>query len=108
MAKQLTLFGEELTIDFNLAVEITFEEITGVPFDFDNLKTVKNTVALYYAAILTNNPDTKITLDGIVKNATATEIGMLREAVFGSLNEWCKPLGKQEEVEDDGDGKKKD
>ena len=50
MAKQLTLFGEELTIDFNLT---------------------------------------------------------LREAVFGSLNEWCKPVGKQEEVEDDGDGKKK-
>lgn len=107
MAKQLTLFGEELTIDFNLAVEISFEEISGVPFDFDNLKTVKNTVALYYAAILTNNPGTKITLDGIVKKATATEIGMLREAVFGSLNEWCKPVGKQEEVEDDGDGKKK-
>jgi hypothetical protein len=29
----ITILGEELTIGFNMAVEIAFEEIAGIPFN---------------------------------------------------------------------------
>ena len=87
--RKITLFGEELTIAFNMAVEIGYEKITGKSFDVDDLKTVENTAALYYAAIVTNNPDTKITADDLLRKATAADVVALRDAVFGAFGDWC-------------------
>lgn len=87
--KQIELFGETLDIAFNMAVEIAYEEISGKPFSVDDLNSVKNTVSLYYAAILVNNPDTNIQPDDLLKKATASDVVTLRTAVFGAFEEWC-------------------
>lgn len=104
--KHITLFGEELDIDFALGVEISYEEITGKPFNVQDLEMVKNTAAFYYAAIITYNPKTDISLDDIVYKASAADIATLREAVFGAFTDWCKTVGGGEEIQEE-DGKKK-
>ena len=89
MTRIISLFGEQLTIAFNMAVEIAYEKITGKSFDVEDLNTVEHTAALYYAAIITNNPETKITADDLLRKATAADIITLREAVFGAFADWC-------------------
>ena len=42
--------GEEVTIKFNLAVEIAYEELSGVPFNPADLKD-KLLPALFFAAV---------------------------------------------------------
>ena len=84
----ITILGEELTIGFNMAVEIAFEEIAGIPFNTSELDTQKNSMALYMAAILTFNPKTKITFKDLVMKASASEINTLGEAVINAMKKW--------------------
>lgn len=88
--KEIELFGEKLSIAFNMAVEIAYEDITGKAFNVDDLNRVKNTISLYYAAIIVNNPDTNVQPDDLLKKATANDILTLRTAVFEAFEEWCK------------------
>lgn len=71
-----------------MAVELAYEEITGEPFDVASLKSMKNTVALGMAAILTANPDTGITIERLLREASGKEIGDLNRAVIESMSEW--------------------
>ena len=104
--KTITILGEELTIRFNMKVEITFEEITGEAFSLQSLEKQKNCIALYYAAILTNNPDTNIKIEQLLEDATAKEINNLAEAVIGAMTEWMKipsVLPKEDQQAEDSD-----
>ena len=86
--QQITLLGETLTIVFNMACQIAFEEITGKPFsDFDSNKT-KDILALDYAVILVNNPDTDITADRLMREANAQDMQTLNNAITSALMDW--------------------
>lgn len=82
-------FSEELNICFNMATEIAYERVTGQAFDPSSLDKVETTIALYYAAILANNKDTKIRLEHLMYQATATDISALRKAVLKTFGEWA-------------------
>lgn len=106
--KRITILGEEVTIAFNMAVEIAYEEISGTTFDMDALSKTRNTVALYAATIIANNPETKITLEDIMYKVSMPEIMALRTAVLEAMNEWIKmPEVMQKEVSEEEETKKK-
>lgn len=88
MNKEISILGENLQIRFNMAVELAYEEITQKPFSLKDLDYQKNSTALYMAAIITNNPDTKITYDRLIKEASADEIGAIAEAVIECMTDF--------------------
>lgn len=86
--QQITLLGETLTIVFNMACQIAFEEITGKPFnDFDSNKS-KDILALDYAVISVNNPETNITADRLMREANAQDMKILNNAITAALMDW--------------------
>ena len=86
--QQITLLGETLTIVFNMACQIAFEEITGKPFnDFDSQKS-KDILALDYAVISVNNPDSNITADRLMREANAQDMKTLNNAITAALMDW--------------------
>ena len=88
--RNITILGKPVVIAYNMAVQIAYEEITGRAFDSDTLDKTSNTLALYYACIIANNPDTDITFDNLLEDCDAHDITVLREAVIGSFTDWCK------------------
>lgn len=87
---QVTILGEEIDIRFCMAVEIAYEEITGEQFNIESLNSQKNSIALYMAAILTAKPDTEITVDRLMKEASGQEIVHVATAVVNSMTEWMR------------------
>ena len=88
MKKIITILGETLTIAFNMAVQISFEEITGKPFSDINTDSSKDNFALAYAAIIANNPDTNITADNLMRDISGTELKNLLQAISDAAVEW--------------------
>lgn len=88
MDKKINILGEEITIRFNMAVEIAYEEIAGKPFSLEELESQKNSVALYMAAIITNNLETSITFDRLITEARGEEITTLGAAVVDCMKDW--------------------
>jgi len=84
----ITILGEQVDIRFNMAVEIAYEEITGDPFNIETLNKQKNSLALYMAAIITANPETNITIERLMTEASGAEIGQLATAVIESMTQW--------------------
>jgi hypothetical protein len=109
MKKKIKILGNEVVIAFNMATEIAYEDIAGKAFDFEDIqKSVKSRLILCYACVIANNPETELTLDSLLKEATAADIKDLTEAVMLSMVEWAKiPVvmqdeGKKEEEEKKG------
>lgn len=90
MAKKITILGQKVNIEFNLAVEVAYERITGKPFNTKELSMQTNASALYMAAILANNPKTKITYDQLITKAKGKEINELAKVVMQSMAEWLE------------------
>lgn len=88
--KKITILGKEVTIAYNIATQIAYEEITGTAFDPSALEKTGNMMALFFACILANNRDTTLTMDDLLTDADAGDIKVLREAVLDSFHEWCK------------------
>ena len=88
MKKIIIILGETLTIAFNMAVQISFEEITGKPFSDINTDSSKDNFALAYAAIIANNPDTKITADNLMRDISGAELKDLLQAISDAAVEW--------------------
>lgn len=88
MMKKVSILGKELNIAFNLATQIAYEEISGEQFSVKSLNCMRNTVCLYAAAIVANNPGTDISFDDLAYKMTAPETAMLRAAVLETLTEW--------------------
>ena len=86
----ITILGETIDIAFNMAVELNYEEISGEAFTIDALAKMKNSIALYMAAILAANPDTTITVDRLLKEAKGPEIAALSTAVITAMTEWMQ------------------
>ena len=87
---KVTISNEEIDIQFNMAVEIAYEEVAGEPFNIESLSKMKNTMALCMAAIVAANPDTSITMEYLLKNASVKEIGELKNAVTETMMEWLQ------------------
>ena len=88
MKKILTILGQEVTIMFNMAVQISFEEITGKAFSDINTDSSKDNFALAYAAIIANNPDTSITADNLMRDISGAELKELLQAISDAAVEW--------------------
>ena len=88
MKKIITILGETLTIAFNMAVQISFEEITGKPFSDINTDSSKDNFALAYAAIIANNPDTSITAGNLMRDISGSEFKDLMKAISDAFVEW--------------------
>lgn len=104
MTKKISFLGEELTISFNMATEIAYEEVSGEPFDVNALSKTKNTAILYLAAILANNPKSEVSLDDILFKASLPEIAELRTAVLDCMGDWMRiPIVMKEEKKEKND-----
>lgn len=88
MKKIITILGQTLTIAFNMAVQISFEEITGKPFSDINTDSSKDNFALAFAAIIANNPDTNITADNLLRDISGAELKELMQAISDAVVEW--------------------
>ena len=100
MKKILTILGQEVTIMFNMAVQISFEEITGKPFSEIDTNVSKNILALAYSAIIANNPDCNITVDNLMHDASGAELNAVIKAISDSFVEWNKVPGTLADEED--------
>ena len=104
MKKTINILGESITIAFNMASLIGFEEITGKPFNEINIGMSKDTLALSIAVIIANNPDTQITANALMTEASGKEISELTQAVTAAFMEWNRiPVT----LSDDEDGHKR-
>ena len=73
---------------FNMAVQISFEELTGKSFREINTDSSKDNFALAQAAIIANNPDTSITVGNLIHDASGAELNAVIKAISDSFVEW--------------------
>lgn len=85
--KKIKVFGEEITIKFNMGVQLAYEKISGKPFFSIELQSVENRAILYMAAILHNNPDTSITIDTLL-NAPQSDLLLIDKAIAEEMEDW--------------------
>lgn len=84
----VNILKEEINIQFNMAIEIAYEEISGETFNVESLKKMRNTIALDMAAIIAAKPDTEITIERLMKEAKGPEIAALNKAVIDEMTAW--------------------
>ena len=107
MKKILTILGQEVTIMFNMAVQISFEEITGKSFREIDTNVSKDNLALAYSAIIANNPDCNITVDNLMHDASGAELNGVIKAISDSFVEWNKVPETLADEEDKKEEEKK-
>ena len=92
---------------FNMAVQISFEEITGKPFSEIDTNVSKDSLALAYSAIIANNPDCNITVDNLMHDASGAELKGVIKAISDSFVEWNKVPETLADEEDKKEEEKK-
>ena len=107
MKKILAILGQEVTIMFNLAVQISFDEITGKAFSEIDTNVSKDSLALAYSAIIANNPDCNITVDNLMHDASGAELNGVIKAISDSFVEWNKVPETLADEEDKKEEEKK-
>ena len=107
MKKILTILGQEVTIMFNMAVQISFEEITGKPFSEIDTNVSKDSLALAYSAIIANNTDCNITVDNLMHDASGAELNAVIKAISDSFVDWNKVPETLADEEDKKEEEKK-
>ena len=107
MEKKIKIKDEEITIRFNLAVQMLYEDISGIPFKLEDLKFQKYIVCLYMAAIIANNENTEITLEWLANEATNEEIKAIDNATGECMTDFLHlpdiMAEKPAETEDEGE-----
>lgn len=103
--QKINLLGKEVNIAFNLATEIAYEQITGEAFGIEKLSFTKNAVALYMAAIISNNPDIDFTTEDFISKASGAEVKALSDAIYAEMKAWMNipdvMEGKEEAKDED-------
>ena len=92
---------------FNMAVQISFEEITGKPFSEIDTNVSKDSLALAYSAIIANNPDCNITVDNLMHDASGAELNGVIKAISDSFVDWNKVPETLADEEDKKEEEKK-
>ena len=82
------ILGHELNISFNMAVEIEYEELSGKPFDLQQMDTQKATMQLCFASLKVANDKVPFTFEQLNRDATFSETKALKAAVIEAMNEW--------------------
>jgi hypothetical protein len=82
--------GHVLNVVFNMAVEIEYEEISGKPFDLENMSTQKATMQLCYASMKVANSKLPFTFDQLNGIISFSETSELKNAVISAMNDWLK------------------
>ena len=85
---KIKILGHELNIIFNMAVEIEYEDLSGKPFDLQQMDTQKATMQLCYATLKVSNNNVPFTIDEMNRKATFSETAELKAAVIKAMNEW--------------------
>lgn len=85
---KVSIFGNDYAVIFNMAVQIAFEDESGMPFDLDNMKTQKSTLQLCYASLKEANEKLPFTFDELIKKMSAKEAGDLKNAVISAMTDW--------------------
>ena len=88
MKRTIKILGESIVIAFNMASLIGFEEITGKSFSEIDLNKSKDSLSLSLAVIIANNPDTQITANALMTQASGKEISELTQAVTAAFIDW--------------------
>jgi len=84
----IKLLGEDVVVAFNLAVQIAYEDITEKPFVLTEINGRKQQAALYMAVIIANNPETKITMDSLLSEASFEDLQLLDVTIGAMIREW--------------------
>lgn len=91
MERKVKVLGQELTIRFNMSVEIIYEELTAKPFNIsETIERAKDRMALLSAAIAASNDVPDDFAERLATEASAQEIGELASAVYNAFKEWAK------------------
>jgi len=77
----VTAFGKEFPVVFNMAAQINYERITDKAFDLASLTHAENRLALYFAAIFIADENTDITPEMLLKEASMEDINAIDKAV---------------------------
>lgn len=85
---KMTILNEEIDLKFNMGTMLAYEEIMGEPFFGQQFDTQKSRYALLYAVILTSKPDTGITAEALLKEASWNDINGAFTAVTKLMGEW--------------------
>lgn len=85
--KKINVFGEEITIKFNMGVQLAYEKISGKPFYDVEFKKAENRIILYSAAIIYNNPETSITIDTLLE-ASQSDLILIDKAISQEMDDW--------------------
>lgn len=102
MEKKINILGEDIVLRFNMAVQLSYEEVTGEAFIVQNITTRKAQAALYIAAIITNNPETGITLERLMKEAKSPDFQALDMAMGELISDWYNlPKAVADVIEED-------
>lgn len=94
--KKITINGEELTITFNFATELSYEQLTGKAFDAADLIPSKeggepksaDIIKVAIACLIANNPDAATDSDYVLYKATRAEVRDLVTAVVAEMMTW--------------------
>lgn len=117
------LFGREYAVAFNMAVQIEFEEMSGLQFDLGGkdspgtLGTQKATMQLCYASLKVANDKLPFTFEQLIGKETYNNFGLglsvaetaeLKNAVMDEMFQWFEiPKVMQTEEEPTGEDDEK-
>jgi len=94
--KELKILGKKVPVVFNMATQIAFEKITDKAFDLALLTHAEARLALYYAAIVSADKETSITVDDLM-TADFNDINALDKTLNELITEFYH-LGNIEEA----------
>ena len=90
-----------------MAVECAYEQRLPLGRSIYKILQIRNCLStLFFSTIIANNPDTKITLDYLLKDATFDEIKSLDSAVSEVMTDWLhipSVIPQEHQKEDEGE-----
>ena len=109
------IFGHDYKLQFNMATQIEYEELSGNLFDVESpsMTTQKGTLQLCYAALKASNGELPFTYEQMTgaeeyeghNGITVTETIGLKNALFAEMNKWFEIPGvMRDEVESESKG----
>lgn len=108
MEKKINILGEDIVVRYNMAVQLAYEEITGNSFSIQDMSRKTSQMALFIAAILTNNPETNITMERMMTEATNDDFAKLDTAMGELIAEWYHlPDQVEKAIKEDNEKAKK-
>lgn len=114
--EKITINNQELTIAFNFATELAYEDLTGKAFSPVDIIPEKGQepkasdfIKIALACIIANNPDSPIDSDYILHKATRKEVTKLITLTIREMMAWITvPAIAEEHVPEPSDEKEEE